>query len=251
MPFEAARAVCVTFCYHIRWALTPIFGYDFPPECLTPEDPDYKSFKIEKSIVRECRHRMEDLRKQTPSARSSEETDDTAAQGSSTSGTTSDDRVPSPPQQKRLRTRLTRDSKQPVTPDSDSGSEYLESQPRRSSSPVSPKTRPERSFTPINTRARNLDSPVRAQQVVQSTKLEKQTSAKTSSPNRAVHKDRYFKKRKRGSTAPQDGLSVTQEHRERSEEDLRRKAAEALLSLRGNQSWASYLAPSRTTEGQK
>lgn len=38
IPFEAAKAVAATFCWRIRYALTPIFGLDFPSKCIHPQD---------------------------------------------------------------------------------------------------------------------------------------------------------------------------------------------------------------------
>ncbi|SMR43849.1 unnamed protein product [Zymoseptoria tritici ST99CH_3D1] len=52
MPYACARAVCLTFCYPIRWALTPIFGPTFIDECLRPNDPGFGRFKIDPEIVR-------------------------------------------------------------------------------------------------------------------------------------------------------------------------------------------------------
>lgn len=54
MPFKAARAVAATFCYNIRYALTPIFGEEFLSICAHPKDPDYAKFLIDPAIVREC-----------------------------------------------------------------------------------------------------------------------------------------------------------------------------------------------------
>ena len=54
MPFEAAKAVAATFCYPIRYALTPLFGLDFPSRCLVPEDRDFANMIIDKSIVSRC-----------------------------------------------------------------------------------------------------------------------------------------------------------------------------------------------------
>ncbi|EKG13451.1 hypothetical protein MPH_09477, partial [Macrophomina phaseolina MS6] len=51
MPFDAARAVAATFCYHIRHALTPIFGPDFAARCMHPGDPAFASFKIDRAVV--------------------------------------------------------------------------------------------------------------------------------------------------------------------------------------------------------
>ncbi|KAK6408365.1 hypothetical protein LTR95_018438, partial [Oleoguttula sp. CCFEE 5521] len=52
IPYACARALCLTFAYEIRWALTPIFGHSFIKECLRPEHLDYRSFKINPEIVR-------------------------------------------------------------------------------------------------------------------------------------------------------------------------------------------------------
>lgn len=38
MPYTAARAIAATFCWTIRYALTPLFGVDFPNECVHPGD---------------------------------------------------------------------------------------------------------------------------------------------------------------------------------------------------------------------
>ena len=38
MPYTAARAIATTFCWTIRYALTPLFGVDFPNECVHPGD---------------------------------------------------------------------------------------------------------------------------------------------------------------------------------------------------------------------
>ncbi|KAL5355065.1 hypothetical protein BJX96DRAFT_170315 [Aspergillus floccosus] len=38
IPFEAAKAVAATFCWRIRHVLTPIFGLDFPSQCIHPQD---------------------------------------------------------------------------------------------------------------------------------------------------------------------------------------------------------------------
>lgn len=54
MPFEAAKAVAATFCYHIRYALTPVFGLDFLSLCIPPEDPNFGRFTISRDIVRQC-----------------------------------------------------------------------------------------------------------------------------------------------------------------------------------------------------
>jgi hypothetical protein len=64
MPYQAAKAVAATFCYDIRWALTPVFGNNFPSMCLPPGDPNFGKFLIDPAIVQYCtsetkRFRME------------------------------------------------------------------------------------------------------------------------------------------------------------------------------------------------
>lgn len=54
MPFEAAKAMAATFCHSIRYALTPLFGVDFPSLCLKPEDPSFAHMVIDGKIVRDC-----------------------------------------------------------------------------------------------------------------------------------------------------------------------------------------------------
>jgi hypothetical protein len=54
MPYHAAKAVAATFCYDIRWALTPVFGNDFPSLCLPPKDPCFAKFLIDPAIVQYC-----------------------------------------------------------------------------------------------------------------------------------------------------------------------------------------------------
>ncbi len=54
MPFEAAKAMAATFCYNIRYALTPLFGVDFLSLCVRPEDPNFGRMVIDGKIVRHC-----------------------------------------------------------------------------------------------------------------------------------------------------------------------------------------------------
>ncbi|KAK5134559.1 hypothetical protein LTR08_006344 [Meristemomyces frigidus] len=62
MPYACARAICLTFCYPIRWALTPIFGPSFIKECLRPESTGYCRFKINSEVVRCAQLEAEGLR---------------------------------------------------------------------------------------------------------------------------------------------------------------------------------------------
>lgn len=54
MPFEAAKAVAATFCYRIRYVLTPIFGLDFPAQCIPPGSLGFDSMHVAPMIVRKC-----------------------------------------------------------------------------------------------------------------------------------------------------------------------------------------------------
>ena len=54
MPHEAAKAIAATFCWDIRYVLTPVFGLDFPSMCTEPEDPLFLKLSIDKEIVLHC-----------------------------------------------------------------------------------------------------------------------------------------------------------------------------------------------------
>jgi hypothetical protein len=54
MPFECAKAVVATFCYNVRYALTPLFGKDFLDICVHPTHPSYGSFKIDRATIERC-----------------------------------------------------------------------------------------------------------------------------------------------------------------------------------------------------
>lgn len=59
MPFEAAKAVAATFCYHMRFALTLVFGTQFPEECLKPDHEGFGEMIIDESIIRFCSEEAE------------------------------------------------------------------------------------------------------------------------------------------------------------------------------------------------
>lgn len=54
MPFKAAKAVAATFCYNVRYALTPLFGEDFVDLCIHPSDRNFGSFRIDDDIIHQC-----------------------------------------------------------------------------------------------------------------------------------------------------------------------------------------------------
>lgn len=41
VPFDIAKALASRTCYHIRYALVPLFGAEFPSTCLQPGDPGF------------------------------------------------------------------------------------------------------------------------------------------------------------------------------------------------------------------
>lgn len=54
MPYEAAKAVAATFCWDIRYALTPLFGTDFPSLCIPPHSRQFGKMTIDPEIIREA-----------------------------------------------------------------------------------------------------------------------------------------------------------------------------------------------------
>src|SRR5947209_6018737 len=54
MPLEAAKAVAATFCWNIRYALTPIFGVEFPSRCTPPGSDRFGEMVIDSNITRRC-----------------------------------------------------------------------------------------------------------------------------------------------------------------------------------------------------
>ncbi|KAF4546082.1 APSES transcription factor protein [Lasiodiplodia theobromae] len=63
LPYDAARAVAANFCWHLRAALTPLFGPDFVRDCLHPADALYATFRIPRTVVQRCRAQAEDWQK--------------------------------------------------------------------------------------------------------------------------------------------------------------------------------------------
>ncbi|KAM5348258.1 hypothetical protein ACJ41O_008082 [Fusarium nematophilum] len=63
MPYQCARAVCATFCYHIAGALIPIFGPSFPSVCVPPESPDFARMVISQQLVLEASHEAQIARR--------------------------------------------------------------------------------------------------------------------------------------------------------------------------------------------
>ncbi|KAK4236641.1 hypothetical protein C8A03DRAFT_35432 [Achaetomium macrosporum] len=51
MPFSCAKAVCATFCHKFAGALIPLFGPQFPYECIPEKAPGYDRMIINQDIV--------------------------------------------------------------------------------------------------------------------------------------------------------------------------------------------------------
>jgi hypothetical protein len=69
MPFQASKAIAATFCWDIRFALTPVFGNDFPHICIPPYDPQFAKFAINPEIVRFCTAETARIKKEGASYR--------------------------------------------------------------------------------------------------------------------------------------------------------------------------------------
>lgn len=54
MPYEAAKAVAATFCWSIRYALTPVFGVDFPEICVLPDSDKFGDMTIDPAVTKRC-----------------------------------------------------------------------------------------------------------------------------------------------------------------------------------------------------
>lgn len=63
MPYQCAKAVCATFCYHIAGALIPLFGPDFPSQCIPPEAPEHGRMIIDPAIIIQSTREADHLRR--------------------------------------------------------------------------------------------------------------------------------------------------------------------------------------------
>jgi hypothetical protein len=54
MPYEAAKAVAATFCWSIRYALTPVFGIDFIDLCVPPDSDKFGVMMLDSKITKLC-----------------------------------------------------------------------------------------------------------------------------------------------------------------------------------------------------
>ncbi|ROW04527.1 hypothetical protein VMCG_04995 [Cytospora schulzeri] len=60
---ESFEAVCATFCAPIAGALIPIFGPDFPSQCIPPGAPDHGRMAIDPAVVAESAREAEMFRR--------------------------------------------------------------------------------------------------------------------------------------------------------------------------------------------
>lgn len=51
MPFEAAKALAAIFCYPIRYALTPMFGTEFPDMCIESGQDGFGHMVLDQSVI--------------------------------------------------------------------------------------------------------------------------------------------------------------------------------------------------------
>ncbi|KAA8632802.1 hypothetical protein SMACR_01009 [Sordaria macrospora] len=61
MPYSCAKAVCATFCYQIAGALIPLFGPDFPSECISPGEPRYGIMIIKPELITDTMRKSQEL----------------------------------------------------------------------------------------------------------------------------------------------------------------------------------------------
>ncbi|KAK1778562.1 hypothetical protein QBC45DRAFT_328007 [Copromyces sp. CBS 386.78] len=61
MPYACAKAVCATFCYQIAGALIPLFGPDFPSECISPGEPRYGIMIIKPELITDTMRKSQEL----------------------------------------------------------------------------------------------------------------------------------------------------------------------------------------------
>ncbi|KAK3339464.1 hypothetical protein B0H65DRAFT_433204 [Neurospora tetraspora] len=61
MPYACAKAVCATFCYQIAGALIPLFGPDFPSECISPGEPRYGIMIIKPELISDTMRKAQEL----------------------------------------------------------------------------------------------------------------------------------------------------------------------------------------------
>ena len=149
---EAARAIAATFCYTVRYALTPVFGHKFPEMCLKPGDEHFGTMTINPIITERCRKQTEYFREQELESRTRNTANLTFAHPNSQLG-----RSPtpfSPAQPKTKSGRIRRHKEEVSTYTSPYSSPYMTSAKSYdgcSSAVSTPRPAYRSIFTPINT----------------------------------------------------------------------------------------------------
>ncbi|KAL1966207.1 hypothetical protein VTN77DRAFT_4759 [Rasamsonia byssochlamydoides] len=155
MPFEAAKAVAATFCWRIRYALTPLFGRDFPAMCIPPQGAQFGKMVIDPAIVRratESANYYRVLELQSKLASSPATSTGRPALSRAATGSTATTYDPPPPRKKILsRSPNNRPEAVGLKRVDDTDSEANDAY----SYCISPPTLARNSFTPINSSARN------------------------------------------------------------------------------------------------
>lgn len=64
IPHAAAKAIAATFCYEIRYALTPVFGHDFPTLCVKPDSDSFGDMTIDPAITQHCQEEARSFREE-------------------------------------------------------------------------------------------------------------------------------------------------------------------------------------------
>ncbi|KAL5612571.1 uncharacterized protein BROUX77_002727 [Berkeleyomyces rouxiae] len=59
MPYECAKSICATFCHRIAGALVPLFGPQFPQQCVPPDAPEFGHMVINPSIIAKAAQQAE------------------------------------------------------------------------------------------------------------------------------------------------------------------------------------------------
>ncbi|KAI9890603.1 MAG: hypothetical protein M1814_003801 [Vezdaea aestivalis] len=62
LPYNAAKHICATFTYHIRFALVPLFGTSFLQMCIPPTHPDWSRMVCQVAIVEGAKQDLDRIR---------------------------------------------------------------------------------------------------------------------------------------------------------------------------------------------
>lgn len=211
-PYHCARALCITFCYPIRWALTPIFGPSFVNECLAPNDPDFGRFRIDPQLVLDAEAEAKKWDKRN--AQSSRQQPSSSQAGISTRGSTARAATAKKTGAKKLEPRQKSVSRSLAQPGSNEELRYGKDSP-----PVSPKTIPAKSkhevhsntWSAVNepgdsvTSERPLMSPYIG--AITPLLLPAPVMSQPASVNNTIHKSVKHKKRKADNKAKQTPTS--------------------------------------------